>query len=565
MTENKPKSPRLRRRSKQALAAAVTALVTAAVAAALLPGNASGAPRPAQAAAAAAAAASSPPAGDAPGTAATRAATYAAAHATTLAWGACPTGTPAPQQCARIDVPLDYAAPHGRAIGIEISRIPARRPAERKGVLVLNGGGPGSSLDVPTLMGGLLPDEVRDRYDLVAFDPRGIGHSTPMTCGRDAGELVRDEQLEVLSFPAANGDISRNVAFARRTAAQCAAHSGDLLPYLTTANIARDIDRIRQALGERTVSYYGISWGTYLGAVYRTLFPQEIDRMVIDSSVDPGKRGYDDFRTFSAAMEDRWPDLARFAVAHQDLLHLGGTPAQVRRAYLRLTAALDRHPVTVPGTETPVDGNLVRLFTWQLSYNDASMIPTDDAPVPPLARLWRAAADLAAGRGTAADRAYLVGLTNDFIAGGTLDGVPQDNLFTVGWAISCGDQAWPRGTATYRRNVAADRAAYPLTAGAPANIAPCSAWAVRPTAPEPKVRPLGKRNVLILQNLRDPATPLAGAREMRRAMGGDAVMVEVDAGGHGVLVHPHQNACALGALESYFVSGELPAQDTACA
>ncbi|MEC3992382.1 alpha/beta hydrolase [Actinacidiphila sp. DG2A-62] len=559
MTENKPKSSRSRGRSKPILAAAVTAVVAAAVAATLLPGNAAGATRPAHAAAA------TPSAGDPSGAAAARAATYAAAHATSLAWGACPTGTPAPQQCARIEVPLDYAAPHGRAIGIEISRVPARKPAERKGVLVLNGGGPGSSLDVPTLMGGLLPDQVRDRYDLVAFDPRGIGHSTPMTCGRDAGELVREEQLEVLSFPAANGDISRNVAFARQTAARCAAHSGDLLPYLTTANIARDIDRIRQALGERTVSYYGISWGTYLGAVYRTLFPQEIDRMVIDSSVDPGKRGYDDFRTFSAAMEDRWPDLARFAVAHQDLLHFGGTPAQVRRTYLRLTAALDRRPVTVAGTATPVDGNLARLFTWQLSYNDASMIPTDDAPVPPLAQLWRAAADLAAGRGTAADRAYVVGLTNDFVAGGTLDGVPQDNLFTVGWAISCGDQAWPRDTALYRRNVAADRAAYPLTAGAPANIAPCSAWAVRPTAPEPKVRPLGKRNVLILQNLRDPATPLAGARAMRRAMGDDAVMVEVDAGGHGVLVHPHPSACAIGALSAYFVSGALPDRDTRCA
>lgn len=539
-----------------ALAAAVTALVAGVVAPGLIPRGAARATHPAGVADAAATRTATH--------ADTRTATYTAAHASALKWGACPTGTPAPQQCAQLKVPLDYGAPHGRAIDIEVSRIPARKPAERKGVLILNGGGPGSSLDVPTLMGSLLPEQVRDRYDLVAFDPRGIGHSTPMTCGRDAGELVRDEQLEVLSFPAADGDISRNVSFARRMAAQCAAHSGDLLPHLTTANIARDIDRIRQALGERTVSYYGISWGTYLGAVYRTMFPQEIDRMVIDSSVDPGKRGYDDFRTFSEAMEDRWPDLAHFAVANEDMLHFGGTRRQVRQKYLRLTAALDRHPVTVAGTETPLDGNLVRLFTWQLSYNDASMIPTGDAPVPPLAELWRAADHLAAGRGTAADRAYVADLTENFIAGGTLDGVPQDNLFTVGWAISCGDQAWPRSVALYRHNVAADRAAYPLTAGAPANIAPCSAWATRPTTPEPKVRPLGKRNVLILQNRRDPATPLAGAREMRRAMGDDAVMVEVDAGGHGVLVHPHRNACAIGALNDYFVSGALPAKDTTC-
>jgi pimeloyl-ACP methyl ester carboxylesterase len=481
-----------------------------------------------------------------------------------LQWGACPTGKPAPQQCAALQVPLDYSRPQGRTATIEVSRIPAADPAKRKGVLILNGGGPGPSLDVPTEFGTLMPEEVRDSYDLVAFDPRGIGYSTPIDCGRDTDDLVEELQYSVLSFPDANGSIGANAAFSKRMAEQCAAHSGDLLQHITTANVARDIDRIRQALGERTVSYWGISWGTYLGSLYRTLFPQTIDRMVIDSSADPTERGYDDFRTFSQAMEDRWPDLADFAVAHDDTVHLGRTPAQVRRNYLALAAKLDRHPVTLAETKAPINGNFLRLFTWQLSYNDASMIATDDAPVPAMAQLWKAAAAVAAGKASAADRAVLAGQANGLVESATMPGVPQDNLLSAGWAYSCGDKAWPRDARTYARNTKTDRAEFPLTAGAPANIAPCAAWAVQPAGPEPVVRPLGKRNVLMLQNDRDPATPLSTARAMRRTLGSDAVLVTIDAGGHGVLVHPTPNACAIGAMTSYLVRGELPAKDKAC-
>ena len=482
-----------------------------------------------------------------------------------MAWGACPGEADPRQQCATLPVPLDYRAPRGRTIELTVSRISAAKPERRKGVLLVNGGGPGPSLDVPSALAGLLPADVTDSYDLVGFDPRGIAHSTPMNCGRDADELVRDEELEVLSFPAGDGSIARNVAFSRRMAAQCAANSGDLLPHLTTANVARDMDRLRQALGERTVSYYGISWGTYLGSIYRALFPRTVDRMVLDSSVDPDKRGYEDFLAFGGAMEDRWPDLARFAVANQDVVRLGGTAREVRRNYLALAAKLDRKPVTLARTKAKMSGNLLRMFTWQLSYNDASMIATPQAPVPALAQLWRAAGNLAAGRATAEDRAFVEGFANHFVEQGVLPGIAPDNLFSVGWAISCGDRAWPRDVRTYARNVAADRATHPLTAGAPANIAPCSAWKVQPVEAEPKVTSTGTRNVLILQNRRDPSTPLRTAQGMRRALGPDAALVDIDAGGHGVVVHPTPNTCAISTMDAFLTTGALPAGDRSCA
>lgn len=484
--------------------------------------------------------------------------------APSLVWGACPTGTPAPQQCAELTVPLDHQSPKGRNIKVEVSRVPAADPAKRRGVLMVNGGGPSSSLDVPSIFGGLLAQEIRDSYDVVAFDPRGIGHSTPISCGRQADEMIRDQQLGLLSFPAPNGSISQNIHYSLRMADRCAANSGDLLPHLTTANIARDMDKIREALGERTVSYYGISWGTYLGSIYRALFPQRVDRMVIDSSVDPNVRGYEDFRLFSGAMEDRWPDLARFGVAQEDVVGLGSTEAEVRTNYLAMAAELDRNPVTLDGTKARIDGNFIRLHTWQLSYNDRNLTGTPEAPVSGLAALWRAGVNLAQHKATDEDRNFLTSQANDTINAGVMAGVPADNLFSVGWAISCADKAWSSDYRGYERIVQVERERHPLMAGAPANIAPCSFWQVKPRQPEPKVAQTGNRNVLILQNRRDPATPLRGALGMKKAMGSDATFVEVDAGGHGVLVHPGLNDCAIGAMNTYLVKGELPARDLTC-
>ncbi|GGK78076.1 alpha/beta fold hydrolase [Mangrovihabitans endophyticus] len=471
-----------------------------------------------------------------------------------LRWGACPSATDdARMRCATVRVPLDYRHPQRRAIDVMISRIPAAKPEQRQGAIILNGGGPGANLNIP-LVASRLPD-LADSYDLIGFDPRGTGHSTPMSCGRTRDELIRDEELELLAFPAADGSIGRNLGYAHRVARQCAAHSGDLLPYLNTADIARDLDRIRVALGEPTVSFYGQSWGTYLGAVYRTLFPSTIDRMVLDSAMDPGRIGYDEFRDFSAGMQDRWPDLADAAVDNAGTVGLGTTPTQVRRNYLALTSRLDRHPVRRDGTAAPVTGNLIRLLTRQYSLN---------ANLADLLGLWAAAVRLDAGTATDADHALVETAATTFVTANLAPGVPDDNWLSIPWAVSCGDQAWPRDARTYARNTAADRSAHPLTAGAPANITPCAAWPVRPAAPATTVTSTGRRNVLILQNRRDPATPLRSAMGMRRALGTDAAFVDIDAGGHGVISQPQPNMCAVFTMHDFFMDGALPAADTTC-
>lgn len=299
----------------------------------------------------------------------------AAATPNPPSWGPCPAGAfPAPDlQCTTLQVPLDYRNPDGRKIDISVSRLPSKNPEKRRGVLLTNPGGPGGEgLDYPQLLKLFkLPQSVLDEYDLIGFDPRGVGHSTPVTCD------LTPEQLAVGNLPYAKGpaDVAKQAKLAKTEAKQCAdAATGSMLPYLTTANTARDMDRIRAALGESTVSYLGASYGTYLGAVYTTRFPEHSDRFVLDSNLGPGGYDIDAMRGFGRGMEDRFPDFAKFAAAHPEY-RLGTTPAQVTAKFHELAARLDRDPVE------GITGSLFRGFTFELLY------ATD---LTPLAEAWQA-------------------------------------------------------------------------------------------------------------------------------------------------------------------------------
>ncbi|MFE4337211.1 alpha/beta fold hydrolase [Streptomyces sp. NPDC056831] len=163
-------------------------------------------------------------------------------------------------------MPLDYSDPGGKTIGLAISRLKAGSTKERRGVLLLNPGGPGAAglhLPVDPLM--KFPAEVKRRYDLVGFDPRGAGQSSPVSCGLTAEEQS-DQPYKAETF-------AKDAHRVRTVAGKCRTKAGDKLPHLTTRNSARDMDVIRAALGEKRVSYLGISYGTYLGAVYMQLFP----------------------------------------------------------------------------------------------------------------------------------------------------------------------------------------------------------------------------------------------------------------------------------------------------
>lgn len=481
----------------------------------------------------------------------------AAGNLAPLRWGPCPAlpggGTWAPRtSCATLRVPLDHRAPQGRTIALTISRVPAANPARRRGVLLLNPGGPGGSgLELPSVVvtQKALPAQVLDTYDLIGFDPRGVGHSSPVTCG------LTPAQLLVSSTSATSGAGPADVRLARSIADACAARAGAVLPYLTTAGTARDLDLVRQALGEDRISYVGVSYGTYLGAVYASLFPGRVDRMVLDSLVDPGAVWYGVFRQMAQGLTDRFPDAVRYAARHRAQVGFGATETAVRTRFDQVVRALDRAPVRLPGLPAPLDGDMFTMATFSVLY--------DQQGEPVAGRIWAAAGRLVNHRATAADRNFLGSFVRTVLIGAEgAPGVPADNATAQGLAVLCGDVSWPRDLGFYTRNVAADRQRFPLSRGDFAGVSPCTYWRSQPREAPVAIGADGPRNILLLNNRRDPATPLSRARNLRTALGARAVFVEVDAGGHGVL--GDRDRCADAAIAAFLGAGRLPARDAVC-
>ncbi|MFJ9697634.1 alpha/beta hydrolase [Kitasatospora sp. NPDC101183] len=460
-----------------------------------------------------------------------------------LAWTNCPGAAAGlAQKCATVSVPLDYADPDGERITLAVSRVPAVKPAQRHGVLLIIPGGPGDGgLDRPTRIGSTLPPEVRDRFDLVSFDPRGVGASTPVTCGLAPEDLAADR---LRPWPAPDGSISANIAIGHRFAEACARNGGQVLRSISTANEARDIDSIRRALGEHRISTWGTSYGTYAGAVHATMFARSTDRVVLDSNddPDPSRVGRGWLAAFGPGAEDRFPDFERWAAAPGNPDRVADTPEEVRPLFLDLAARLDRTPLPWPGAlPAELNGNVLRNTMLQGLYEDRRF--------PVLARL------MLAGLGRRALPAPAVPTPQS-------EAVAQNHIAASAGTM-CNDVAWPADEAAYARDVAADRAARPLTAGMPVNVMACAYWPFAPAEPAVRVTDRGPGNVLLAQNLRDAVTPYAGALKLKAAFGQRARMVTVDAGGHDVY-RANGNACGDAAVTAFLITGNRPADDLFC-
>jgi pimeloyl-ACP methyl ester carboxylesterase len=471
-----------------------------------------------------------------------------------ITWGACPALAPGStrnpkEKCGTVSVPLDYSDPTGKKITVEVSELATAKPGKFRGYLLLNPGGPGlEGLDMPGSMAPTLPASVLNEYDLIGFDPRGVGASTPMSCG------MSQDLENAFPYPAADGSIAKNVADAKTVAADCA-KIGDELQYFTTPNTARDMDRIRIALGAQKISYWGQSYGTYLGAVYTSLFPRETGRMILEGNVNPDAVWQQQMRLWNQGMNARFPDAAKIAAADNATLGLGSTVAQVESTFIALADSLDSKPAAIPGLAgVSLTGTLLRELTYELLLRNTELTT--------LTQSWKAAADLSAGKPlTATDAAALQQAFADGNSPGIAN-VPEDNQLTMTMALVCGDASWSRNVASYAAETAAARARYPLSDGMPDDIWPCAFWSKAPIEPPVKVTSAGPRDVLILQNQRDNATPYQGALGMVRALGDRAGFVSVDNGGH--YVYAVGDSCADLATVAFLTAGTLPAKTLSC-
>jgi pimeloyl-ACP methyl ester carboxylesterase len=453
-----------------------------------------------------------------------------------LDWGACPKDAAMPGlECTTLDVPLDYRDPGGRTIEIAISRLPAADPEKRRGVLLTNSGGPGGAgLAFPTVLRLVgLPQSVLDSYDIIGMDPRGVAHSTPVTCDTPA-----EYWSNIPEYALDPADVADQAKLAEQVAKKCGAStSADVLPHINTMNTARDLDRVRKALGESKASYFGWSYGSYLGAIYASMFPHRTDRVVLDSVTGADGWNGEFSRMFGPGFTDRFPDFAKFVAAHPEY-GLGTTEEQVKAKYFELAARLDKKP-----SADGYDGKVFRQTTFATLYFDSQL--------GYLAQVWQA---LDTGKPVPPPSGP---------APQPVPGIPADNYLASQLHVLCNDSNWSEDVQSYQDNVAADRWTQPMFGAAAANIMPCAFWPAERTEPRVEVTDRGPSNVLLLQNLRDNATPLAGALTMREALGDRARMITADQGGHTSYMQ-YANPCANDAVTNFLVTGVRPHRDLAC-
>ncbi|MFD0265458.1 alpha/beta hydrolase [Streptomyces sp. NPDC127106] len=449
------------------------------------------------------------------------------------AWARCSADLPASYECATLKVPLDYRRPQGRTIDVAISRIKSENPAKRRGALLFNPGGPGGTgLDMPLMAQELIPKEVRDQYDLIGFDPRGTGASSPITCG------MTDEEQNIVR-PYREETFPSDVEWARRVADKCREKSGAVLPFITTRNTARDMDAIRVALGEKKISYVGYSYGTYLGAVYTQMFPNRTDRFVLDSGVDPQRIWRGMIQVWATEAEPAFKRWTQWTAERNAEFGLGATPDAVSKTFWDLVARADREPIEIEGQK--YSGDDIRAGRAMFFY------PAQAAPAV------KALKDAAEGRPAplpAEQRRLLKPAAEPSSDTGT----------AVFWSVVCGDVEWPRYPEQYAKEAAADKAKYPLYGDFASNIKPCAYWQ-RPVEPPTKMNT--RANVLTVQNEWDSQTPLTSGEGLHRALKGSRMLLVRGGEGHGVyLTDP--TSCADAAVNAYLGTGKLPAENVTC-
>lgn len=469
------------------------------------------------------------------------------AQATGISWHRCQLGPDdelgkeldqAGADCGEITVPLDYGKPNGRTITVAMSRMKATE--NRIGALLLNGGGPGGiGMDMPLLVKPAMKD-VGKRYDLIGMDPRFVGRSTPLDCDWPVGRWSRSAGLDRRGF-------EETARFEADLARRCDRTVPDLLPYATTRNTARDMDRIRGALGEQRLHYLGYSYGTYLGAVYMQMFGDRAGRMVLDGGADPDQFGPRLLREAGPANEAALRDWAGWAAARHSTYRLGSSTDQVVSTVRGIIRAAHRKPLQIGSFQ--VDELLVSplIFTGIADDQDE----TNASLASSVQVLHRAAVS---GRP--------VEPTPDLAE--SLQGflTPAESASASAQiAIVCGDRAAPRNPAVYWSDIQRHRQSEPIFGSFTRNLNPCAFW---PT--EPREEPTRVHNnvpALIVAATGDPRTTYPQSIALHRKLTESRLVTLRDARRHGVYAE-YGNACVDGHVNDYLESGTLPAEDLTC-
>ncbi|TXS17413.1 MULTISPECIES: alpha/beta hydrolase [unclassified Streptomyces] len=464
-----------------------------------------------------------------------------------LDWRPCIPGSPF--DCATTKVPLDHADPGGRSIDLAVVRRKATGPGQRVGTLFFNPGGPGGpgTVQMPQNY-SFFPREVRERFDIISWDPRGIGNSTAVNCFTSPEEAADWNASKAVGFPVGEKEQKDFTAAYADLARRCEKKDPELLRHVSTADTARDLDQLRRSVGEPQLNYYGISYGTILGATYANLFPGKVRTMTLDSNIGPQawtNHASDDARltTFlrvgsdrsAAATLDEFLDLCGSTTTARCSFS-AGTPKATRDKFDRLTQRLRKEPVdtwTYARTVADTVNSLYLVSGWaglagrlQELWQGRAPEPAAFPPAPP---------------------------------------VPDPNPYVgeeQAAAVLCGDSPNPRDAGVYPSLEEAS-AARAGDAGRfwTWSTAGCTAW---PTSPDRYTGPWDRRTanpVLVVGTTYDPSTAYPNSRAMVEELA-DARLLTNEGYGHTALLNP--SGCVQEHESRYFVDGVLPPAGTTC-
>ncbi|SCG72297.1 alpha/beta hydrolase [Micromonospora humi] len=452
----------------------------------------------------------------------------------------------APFECARLTVPLDYRNPKGRTIQVAVLRLPAQGdPGQRIGSLVLNPGGPGGSglAQATSFSAAHAKSPLRQRFDVVGFDPRGVGSSTPaISCFTDA---ERDRGEDRTTLLASSGQWSEEDT--RRLAERCAKGSGgaDVLAAVGTRNTARDMDVLRSALGDEKLTYAGQSYGTRLGAVYAEMFGRNVRALVLDGVTDPTLENPQRRLTQQAGFQQSFEKLVASCVPSRDC-PLGTDPARATEVFQKLVRPLIDKPVPAGEGRTLNFNQATGGVTAGLYYPEAW--PT----------LIKGLAQLKQGDGT---QLLKVG---DVFGGRDASGV-WDNFLEANLAVNCNDEV--RRTPEEEARLRADIARTSPFVATGRNVDgvtrdPCESWPGEPSLGIPYAQDVeGLPDTLIISVTGDPATPYAAGKVLADEIGGTVLTVE---GARHTVAQERVSPCVDAAFVAYLIEVKVPAEDRHC-
>ena len=468
-----------------------------------------------------------------------------AGSVTPVEWGECESSDDydvTGWECGTVEVPLDYTDPSGRTISIALTRAPATDDTTRIGSLFVNPGGPGGSgIETVHYLVDELPENVKARFDILGFDPRGVGASTAVDCVDDK---AKDAEADLDPTPDTPAEVSALTDRLSQSSRACAQAQGDLLPYVGTMNAARDLDRLREAVGDDGLTYLGFSYGTILGATYARLFPDKARALVLDGATDPASGVSSDNEASTGWYGDQDFDgaFSRFDEACQAATDCAAQPnAETLLDQVRST--VEKGPIRAPRIESE-DG---RKLTSGLLETGVSSGLYDAASWPFLAVALK---DAAAGDGSVMIRLA------DNLNRRRPDG-SWDNLFDAFRAVACADFA-ARPTAAEVKAELTKAAGEELPADAPNPS--CTGW---PETAEalPSVKPVGVATpVLVIGTRGDPATPYENAPAMVDRLQ-DAALLTWEGDGHTAFP---KTDCVNAAVTSYLVDLEVPEDGMSC-